>query len=391
MRHPDQQKLSAKRRVLFVVESGTDVRMIEGLSEIAELTVLARRIERGREISQHTSAPFCRIIGPSSRIGFGKLVFRTLLESRHSYDICIVQGYGIAALAANCIGRLIRKPVLMLVCSPAEEYYLCRREADDPQAPFRKLEYRALKCLAKTNARVGGKYIVLSRYLESVVKSYKPDSSVRTIPLYGVDLEVFRPAAIPRPALRAQLKLPVNGSLIFASSRVAPEKDSRTLLQALSNLVKSGRNVWLLTLTGRREQFQRIADEFGMGERVIVADAVHPLHNLPDYYRAADLCVQVSRAEGLGFSPLEALACGTPVVATAVGGLRETIVDGVTGWMHEAGNAEQLSERIREILDDPEEGRRRAEAGRQMVMSAYEQGMVFQRLAECVDTLVAKS
>jgi D-inositol-3-phosphate glycosyltransferase len=187
------------------------------------------------------------------------------------------------------------------------------------------------------------------------------------------------------------LGLPANGTIIFSSSRVAPEKDTTTLLAALAELVKANRDVWLLCLTGRHEQFAKVAIECGVSDRVIVGDAVHPTKMLPSYYQASDLCVQVSRAEGLGFSPLEALACGTPVVATAVGGLKETIIDGVTGWTHDLGNAQNLAAKIAEVIDDPEESKRRAANGRAMVCRDYERGTVFRQLAECIDAFAGRS
>jgi glycosyltransferase involved in cell wall biosynthesis len=206
-----------------------------------------------------------------------------------------------------------------------------------------------------------------------------------------VDVDVFKPPTTPKSILKVRLGLPTNGTVIFSSSRVAPEKDTTTLLAALAELLKANRNVWLLCLTGRHEQFAKLAIEFNVSDRVIVGDAVHPTKMLPTYYQASDLCVQVSRAEGLGFSPLEALACGTPVVATAVGGLRETIVDGVTGWTHELGNPKDLAAKIAKVIDDPEESMRRAANGRAMVCRDYERSTVFRSLAECVDRFAGRS
>jgi hypothetical protein len=85
---------------------------------------------------------------------------------------------------------------------------------------------------------------------------------------------------------------------------------------------------------------------------------------------------------------LEALSCGTPVVATAVGGLKETIIDGVTGWSHELGNPQDLAAKIAEVIDDPEESSRRAANGRTMVCRDYERGTVFRQLSERIDALV---
>ena len=111
---------------------------------------------------------------------------------------------------------------------------------------------------------------------------------------------------------------------------------------------------------------------------------VDPVEELPDLYRACDLCVQASREEGLGFSPLEALACGVPVVATAVGGLRETIVEGETGWTYPAGDVDALATAMRAALADPAEAERRTRAGAARVRAEFDPARAWDRLAELV-------
>jgi glycosyltransferase involved in cell wall biosynthesis len=197
-----------------------------------------------------------------------------------------------------------------------------------------------------------------------------------------VDSTVFHPLAIPRGSLRHQRGLPDHGSVIFFSSRVAPEKDAETLLAALAQLLQAGRDLWLLHRSGGYRAFLESARAAKVCERVIATDAVHPIRELPLDYQASDLLVQASREEGLGFSPLEALACEVPVVATQVGGLRETIMDGETGWTYPAGDVDALARQIGSALDQPHEARRRAAAGRRMVIERYESRNVFDRLAQ---------
>jgi glycosyltransferase involved in cell wall biosynthesis len=112
---------------------------------------------------------------------------------------------------------------------------------------------------------------------------------------------------------------------------------------------------------------------------------VDPRSTLADYYRACDLCVQASREEGLGFSPLEALACGIPVVATAVGGLLETVRDGDTGWSYRPGDAGALAAAIADALDDPEEAAARAARGRALVRERYDSQIVFHQMNELLE------
>ncbi len=369
-------------RLCFVVESGTDVRLVEGLAEHFDLTVLARRIEGGVAVSQPTALASSIRVGPASRTAFARLVLGHLAAGRRRIDAVLVQGYALAALAANLAGRVLGLPTRMLVCSPTELYYRCRAARPAGGKSFRRVELLALHALARANARVGGRYAVLSSHLADVVRGHGGRTSIEVVPVYGVDLERFRPGAEPRGSLRSRLGLPQDAAILFFSSRVAPEKDADTLLAALRVLADRGRDVRLLSCSGGHQELAAAAHAAGVADRVIARDAVHPQRELPDLYRAADVCVQASREEGLGFSPLEALACGTPVVAAAVGGLRETIVDGATGWTYPRGDVRELAARIEDVLGNPAEARARAAAGRRMVEERFERRRVFGRLAE---------
>lgn len=365
----------------FIVESGTDVRMLHGLAEHFRIRILARRVIGGVEISHDPDVDLDIAIGPPGRARFAQYIARHL---RASDGPILVQGHGPAALAANRIARRARRTAWMLICSPVEAYYRCRRLAADPRKPYRSHELLGLRLLARINARIGQGYVVLSDYLRGVVRGHGTKRPVHVVPVYGVDTESFRPAETDRPTLRRKLGLPESGKILFFSSRIAPEKDARTLLAAMSRLMESGHDVWLLHRSGGYDEFLREADRSGVRARVIAGPAVHPAKELPALYQASDVCVQASREEGLGFSVLESLACETPVVAAAVGGLRETIREGETGWLYPSGDAITLADRLLDCLGSPQEALRRARAGRAMVRREFESREVFARLAACV-------
>ena len=369
-------------RLCFVVESGTDVRMVEGLAERVPLTLVGRPVGGGRIISQPTAAVFTQLTGPASFARFAWFVFRALRRERDA--AILVQGYGPAALGANAAARLTGRRAVMLVCSPVERYYECRRH-DRSGRPFRRSEWLAIRLLARINALIGGRYVTLSPFLASVVRGHRRGGDVSVIPVYGIDTARFAPADVTREALRARLGLPVQPALVFFSSRVAPEKDPDTLLDAIAALRREGRDVRILHLSGGHQEFLARAAARGLGEAVIAGDAVAPFDGLADYYRASDVCVQASREEGLGFSVLEALACEVPVVAAAVGGLLDTIVDGETGWTYPVGDHKALAAALRDVLDHPEKGRARAARGRALVQRSFERNKVFGELAAVLD------
>ena len=365
-------------RVCFVVDSGTDVRLVESLGRLTSMRILARAVPNGRVISQDPRIPVDLEVGPASHAAFCTLIARRLWVMRNEIDVVLVQGYGPSAAVANMLGRLTGKPALMLVCSPAEAYYRCRRTAGGRR--FSVVEYAAIKLLAVLNAWIGFGYIVLSPYLASVVRAHGSRIPVDVIPVYGVDRSVFFPGTEPKSSLRRRLGLPEDQSIIFFSSRVAPEKDAEAVLRAVGRLATSGRCVKLLHLSGGHRELFRVAESIGVQSHVIAGDAVAPFEQLADYYRASDVCVQASREEGLGFSPLEGLACGVPVVATAVGGLNDTIRDGETGWQVPVGDDLKLARALAEILDDPAEAARRCANAIMEIDRSYERGRVFEAL-----------
>lgn len=378
-------------RVCFVVESGTDVRLVEGMSERFDLTVLARKIVAGGEISQIPSRPLKLIVGSASRIGFARAVFCFLRKRRQDFDHIVVQGYGFAALAANLAGRLSAIPTTMLICSPIEAYYRCR--AVNPvgeNRPFLKSELMAVIAAARVNARLGSRYVVLSHYLSDIVRGHGTHGVVDIVPVYGVDTKLFCPTSDLKSSIKSKRGLPTDGSIIFFSSRVAPEKDANTLLMAMRDLLDRGRELWLLHRSGGYESLLAMARGFGIEKQVIATDAVHPQKGLADDYRASDVCVQASREEGLGFSVLEAMACGVPVIAANIGGLKETVLDGYTGWQYPVGEHLRLANCIVAALDDPVESARRAAAGREMVNASFTRDAVFSKFEAVLRSNILK-
>src|SRR4051794_6429556 len=102
--------MASSIRVFFVVESGTDVRIVEKLRERVNLTLLARKIPGGVEVSQPISNFPSLYVFPSSRIRSAASIFLHLWRERAAVDVAVVQGYGLAALATNFWGILAKKP-----------------------------------------------------------------------------------------------------------------------------------------------------------------------------------------------------------------------------------------------------------------------------------------
>ena len=142
----------------------------------------------------------------------------------------------------------------------------------------------------------------------------------------GVDCERFSPGD-GRRAARRRLGLPEDAVVLVAARRLVPRNGLDLLLRALPAATEAVPAVRLL-LAGQGPEEARLrslAAGLGIGERARFAGCM-PDAELPELYRAADLVVLPSRAlEGFGLAAAEALACGTPVACTPVGGLREVV------------------------------------------------------------------
>ena len=182
-------------------------------------------------------------------------------------------------------------------------------------------------------------------------------SRIATIPC-GVDTDLFAPS--DRAAARARLALDGRPVLLWVG-RVAPIKGLDTLLDAVARLSTSASPVRLLIVGGDADEPMSEHEVFLRRriERLGLRDSVYfvgpqPQDVLPVYYAAADVTVLPSYYESFGMVALEAMACGSPVIASRVGGLVTTVRDGVTGFLVPDGDVEALAERIAALVADPD-------------------------------------
>ncbi len=179
-----------------------------------------------------------------------------------------------------------------------------------------------------------------------------PAERVVVIPC-GVDTELFQPMA--RATAKDLLELGPDPLLLYVG-RLQPIKGLETLLQAMARL---GGGAKLLIIGGDQDEpenghavhlRERVA-ALGLARRVRFLGA-QPQQRLRLFYAAAEATVMPSYYESFGMVALEAMACGSPVVASRVGGLTTTIKDGVTGHLVPEGDAAALARRLGGLLRD---------------------------------------
>lgn len=199
-----------------------------------------------------------------------------------------------------------------------------------------------------------------------------PTAAISVVPC-GVDLSRFRPKG-PAEARGRQWRLVTVGRLV-------PRKGLDLVITALAQLVADGIDAELVIVGGsggaesigadpEATRLQRLADELGVAERVDLRGQVSR-DAMPPLLRSADAVVCTPWYEPFGIVPLEAMACGIPVIASSVGGLIDTVVDGVTGVHVPPRDPEAIATALSSLLSDEERLVSLGVAGRRRVASRF--------------------
>jgi D-inositol-3-phosphate glycosyltransferase len=179
----------------------------------------------------------------------------------------------------------------------------------------------------------------------------------------GVDHERFAPG--DRARARTRLGLGPGPMMLFVG-RIQPLKGVDVAIETVARL---NSDVTLVIVggpsgpdgTSERHRLDKLVSQLGVGSRVRFV-APQPHAELASWYRAANVCLVPSRSESFGLVALEAAACGTPVVAAAVGGLPTLVDHAISGFLVDGGDAEGFAGYVGELLGDPARAARMSQA-----------------------------
>lgn len=242
-----------------------------------------------------------------------------------------------------------RVPFPMVLTVPGNIFYRLERGSE---TGFEWYYAQILKWAARRSARECAAVVATSREMrEWWMRTGSRGGDTPVIPL-GTDPERF----CYRPGARRRLGLPESLTLFLYAGRLSPEKGVDTLIDAVDlareDLVGHGKVI----IVGRglkRVTVKMTAQRLGLGAMVEFRDWVNQ-ETLSDWYSAADALVMPSRAEPFGRTMTQAMMCGTPVIASDLGGARDLIVPGTNGYLLEADDPYTLARLLGRMASERE-------------------------------------
>jgi len=224
-----------------------------------------------------------------------------------------------------------------------------------------------------------------------------PRERIATVPC-GVDLDEFAPA--DRSAARRDLGLDESEFVVLQLGRMVPRKGVDNVIRAVAEMGE--RSVTRLLVVGgdaappgrmRSDEMQRLvdlADACGIGDRVSFAGH-RQRAELAAYYAACDVFVTTPWYEPFGITPLEAMASARPVIGSDVGGIRYSVVDGVTGFLVPPRDPAALADRLDHLRSDARLARAMGRAGARRVRTRFTWDRVAEDLEAVYQAVLAET
>lgn len=197
----------------------------------------------------------------------------------------------------------------------------------------------------------------------------------------GVNTQRFCPSAEVRQTVRAELGTPEDALVCLYLGRLNRDKGVLDLASAFAQVAKAQPNaeLWVVGPDEANwfEQMQAL-----MGDAHLHVKRVGFTPEPERFMQAADLFCLPSYREGFGSSVIEAAACGVPALASRIYGLTDAVKEGQTGWMHEAGDVQDLTQQLNTVLTNPADLAVKGQAARQYAQTVFAEEAITEAMVQ---------
>jgi len=321
-------------------------RRLKALARLCELRVVAPCTRRGVNVRERVDG--MDVVRPRwrrlAKVGvvldgyaYAKLALRSIASAYPACDFDLIDAHWLYpdGFGAVRVARRLGKPAIVTARGSDVNDYCSRWP----------LRYLARQTLINADYLIA----VSSALRQRMIEAGAPPERVGVIP-NGVDTEVFHPA--DRRAVRSALGIGPSEQVLFSAGALIPQKGFDTLLEGLARAHDGDLRLYIAGSGPERERLEALARRLGLERRARFLGTLPP-HDMAPWYQAADLFVFGSWREGCPNVVLEALACGTPVVATRVGGTQELVREGQDGLLFEPRSPDAFAQALVEALSRP--------------------------------------
>jgi len=260
----------------------------------------------------------------------------------------------------------------------------------EPLRPWKEEQlgpaYKLSRWMERTGVLASDRVIAVSKGMkDDILKCYTiPEDRIRVIH-NGIDPDEYKPT----PGNDARRRYGIGDDYVLFVGRMSRQKGIVHLLDAVAHLPEDTQVV-LCAGAPDTEEIEREVVERAEGKRnVVLIREMVPKDRLIELYTNARVFCCPSVYEPFGIINLEAMACETPVVASAVGGIPEVVVDGETGFLVRPGDPEALAKAINTLLANPELARSFGKAGRRRVEAQFSWDSIARQTRDLYAELVA--
>ncbi len=192
--------------------------------------------------------------------------------------------------------------------------------------------------------------LTMNRWDYETAKTYRLGKQIKWIPGMGVDFSKLD-RATPEDGMRLREDLGIASStfVLLYAAEFSARKSQHVLIEALVKLPQNA----VLVLCGDgvlRENCQKLAKRLGVANRVLFPGQID---DMASWYQLADMAISASRSEGLPFNVMEAMHVGLPVVASAIKGHVDLLMDGETGLLFSYGDTDACAKQVQRLKDTP--------------------------------------
>jgi len=367
------------------------------------IRVVTRRNDPSWKVNEEKNGVPITRLGPSGSARWNKYLLgmhlaRYIHERKGDIGLIYVAGFRTMGFSVVRAAHKYGIPVVLRAeaCGEMSGEYIWKSPHADKKRPFLRMVATPFIKLRNRTLRKADCFLAIAEVIDNEFAAENVSSDRRCIIPNGIDFQKFSPVDENlKRSLRKSLKLPQNGYLFSYAGKLNRGKGLEVLLRAFAQVAKKHDDVYLVLIgsgggmfLGCEDELRKNTKESNLGDRISFTGYVE---NVEDYLRASDAFVFPSEMEAFGLAPIEAAACGLPLISTKAGALAETMREGETAKTFPVGGEDELSNAMESTMLKKRESAQLAQNAYREFRKTYSMDTVAEKHASLFQSLISRN